>query len=78
MTFFKNIYCMFTEFFKSQINDMVNYDNIAHKFVLNRIIFVVFLESAVSSLLILSFLNRSAKKVKRSQSFDSRFSFSKL
>jgi hypothetical protein len=50
---------------------MAIYGNIAHKFVLNRIIFWVFFGSAVCSLLILSVLNRSAKKVQRSQSYDS-------
>jgi hypothetical protein len=51
---------------------MANYDNVAHKFVLNRF-FLVFYGLAVSSLLILSVLNRSAKKVYCSQSFDSPF-----
>jgi hypothetical protein len=62
MTFFKKIYCMYTDFFKIQINDMANYDNIAHKFVLNRIVFWVFFGSVVCSLLILSVLNHLTKK----------------
>jgi hypothetical protein len=33
---------MYTEFLKSQINYIANYGNVVHKFILNRIVFLVF------------------------------------
>jgi hypothetical protein len=63
---------MYTEFFKSQINYMVNYSNVAHKLVLIRIVFQGFFWVSGKFFVNFKCSQSFGQKVQRSQSFDSQ------